>query len=96
MVRSRVRPVARPRTGETFIARVRIPEDDWIKLKKNAGERNRAVWIREHVNAVNRDAELWLMARRIAELRKESLWDVIHAALRRYVARNRHLLDEDE
>lgn len=88
--------MARPRTGETFIARVRIPEGDWIALEKNAGKRNRAVWIREHVDAVNRDARLWHAAKRVAELRREKLWDVIHAGLRRYVARNEHLLDDAE
>ncbi|MDP9144421.1 MAG: type II toxin-antitoxin system VapB family antitoxin [Actinomycetota bacterium] len=39
---------------------------------------------------------IWNPARKIAAARGESISDVIRDALRRYVARNRHLLDEDE
>lgn len=88
--------MARPRTGETFIARVRIPLKSWRDLEVSVGDKQRAFWIREHVEAVNSDAELWLAARRIAEIRGENLWDVILTALRRYVARNKHLLDDAE
>ena len=87
----------RPATGKTFIARVRIPLSSWERLEQSVGDKQRAVWIREHVVAVNSDAKLWHDARRIARVRNEDLWSVILAALRRYVARNRALLgDEDE
>jgi hypothetical protein len=89
--------VPRPATGETFIARVRIPLESWRKLEESVGDKQRAVWIREHVEAVNSDAKLWHDCRRIAKARNEDLWSVILAALGRYRARNRALLgDEDE
>ena len=94
---SNVRRVPRPATGETFIARVRIPLDSWDELAKSVGKGARAIWIREHVEAVNSDAKLWHDARRIAKARNEDVWAVVIGALRRYVARNRSLLgDEDE
>lgn len=40
--------------------------------------------------------EVWLPARRIAAIRGESLSRVMRAALVRYVARHRHLLDDAE
>lgn len=84
----------RPATGKTFIARVRIPIGSWEKLAEGAGEGERAAWIREFVEAFNADAGLWLKARRIASARQETLWRVVADALRRYVARNEHLLDD--
>ncbi|MFC5992901.1 hypothetical protein ACFQE5_01600 [Pseudonocardia hispaniensis] len=47
----------------------------------------------QHTVAV--DDELWQTARRIAELRRERVSDVLRAALMRYVARHKHLLQED-
>lgn len=83
----------RPATGETFIARVRIPLDDWDQLEDSVGEKHRAREIRRFVQFVNANAGLWRDASRIAALRKDSLWAVISAALKRYVARNRALID---
>ena len=94
--RSKVRRMPRPATGETFIARVRIPLKDWRDLEKAVGEKARARWIREFVQSVVKQAGLWMDARRVAELRGESLWEVIEAALKRYVARNRALLGDEE
>lgn len=39
--------------------------------------------------------EIWIPARRISELRGETMSKVIRAAVIRYVARHRKLLDED-
>lgn len=38
--------------------------------------------------------EIWIPALRIAKLRGETMSKVIRAAVVRYVARNRHLLDD--
>jgi hypothetical protein len=38
--------------------------------------------------------EIWLPALRIAAIRKESLSAVMRDAVKRYVARHKHLLDE--
>lgn len=40
--------------------------------------------------------EIWLPALRIAKIRKESLSGIMRAAVVRYVARHRHLLDEND
>ncbi len=41
------------------------------------------------------DDDLWQTARRIAELRREKISDVIRQALLRYVQRHKHLLPDD-
>ncbi len=41
------------------------------------------------------DDVLWQTARRIAEKRHEKISDVIRQALVRYVARHKHLLDDE-
>lgn len=41
------------------------------------------------------DDGLWQTARRIAEKRHEKISDVIRQALVRYVARHKHLLDDE-
>lgn len=86
----------RPATGHTFIARVRIPLKSWDKLEESVGDGARATWFREFVEAINSDAKLWHDARAVAKARGEALWDVVLAALRRYVARHRHLIDDAE
>lgn len=47
----------------------------------------------QHTVAV--DETLWQTARRIAELRHETISDVIRQALVRYVSRHKHLLSDD-
>jgi len=86
----------RPATGHTFIARVRIPRKEWDALEQNVGDGVRAIWIRGFVEALNRDARTWLAVERIAKARGESVWDVVVGALKRYVARHKHLLDDAE
>ncbi len=85
----------RPATGKTFVARARIPLDRWDLFGRNVGDGNRSEWMKFLVELVNRDPVVWDQARRIAEIRGEALGLVIARALSRYVARNRHLLDED-
>lgn len=42
------------------------------------------------------DGEVWDVAQRIAELRGETLAAVMRNAVKRYVARHRHLLNEQD
>lgn len=74
----------------------RSPERLWGKFKDHVGERNRSDWLNDFIGWVNNAPRLWHDARTIAGLRNEPLEKVINGALRRYVARHRHLLDDSE
>lgn len=88
-----------PRTspGEMFIARVRLLLQSWEDFEKNVGENNRSAWLKDFVEAFNRQPQVFMDAKRIADRRGEVMWTaVVGPALSRYVARNRHLLDDSE
>lgn len=91
-----VRSMPRPATGKTFVARARIPLPRWELFGRNVGDGNRSEWVKTLVEMVNLDPEVWKAARQIAEARGEVLGAVVTRALVRYVARNRHLLDNAE
>jgi hypothetical protein len=86
--------MGRRATGETFIARIRIPKDRWDALEDAVGLGHRARLVNELVQMFLDDVELWQKARAIASKRGESIGKVVNDALTRYVARHRDLLDE--
>jgi hypothetical protein len=90
-----VRSMPRPATGKTFTARARIPRPSWDAFERNVGENNRSAWVKDFVEGLNREPQLWLDAKRIADLRGELLWTVVGRALARYVARHKHLIEDD-
>ena len=89
--------MGRPPTGETFIARVRVPKPKWEAFEGDATDMgsDRSKLINELIDMIRRDAALWRDARRVAAARGEVLGTaVIARALRSYVTRNKDLLDE--
>lgn len=83
-----------PADDNPFTARVRLTENTWDRFETNVGKRNRSSWVKNFIDALNREPQLWKDAHRIADARGELLWTVIAAALSRYIARNKHLLDD--
>ena len=74
---------------------VRVPDERWDPFGFAVGARNRSSWLNDFIDWVGRDGQLWRDAAEIAARRGETLGDVITTALRRYVARHRHLLDDN-
>lgn len=91
-----VRDVGRPATGETFIARARVPKKEWDGFEDDAAliGSDRSKLINEFIGWIRRDAPLWRDARTVAAARGELLGSVITRAMRAYVSRNKDLLDE--
>lgn len=74
---------------------VRVSGKRWDPFGDAVGKRNRSSWLNEFIVWVIRDPELWHRARDIAARRGDDLGDVVMRALRTYVARHRHVLDDD-
>lgn len=74
---------------------VRVDSAIWDPFGTIAGVRSRSAWIIEFIEAVIREPQLWRDLRAISAARNESTADVINRALRAYVTRNRHVLDEE-
>ena len=89
-----VRDMPRSSDDKPFTARVRLTVNTWDRFEVNVGERNRSSWVKDFIDALNREPQLWKDAHRIADARGELLWTVVAAALSRYVARHKHLLDD--
>jgi hypothetical protein len=74
---------------------VRVADDRWNPFGFAVGARNRSSWLNEFIEWVVADPQLWHEVRAITAKRGEQVEDVVLAALRRYVARHRDLLDDD-
>lgn len=75
---------------------VRVDDATWRPFGEIAGERARSAWIKDFIESVVGDAQVWHDLRAIAVARKESVATVLTRALRAYVARNRHVLVEQQ
>ena len=74
---------------------VRVEGTRWKAFGREVGERKRSAWLSDFIDWVVLDGQVWRDAQVIARKRHELLGAVVLAALRRYVARNRHLLAND-
>ena len=75
---------------------VRVSDERWHPFGFSVGARNRSAWLNEFIEWVVAEPQLWHEARAIAAKRGEQVGDIVLAALRRYVARHRNLLDEQD
>ena len=75
---------------------VRVSDERWNPFGFAVGRRNRSSWINDFIAWVIADPQLWHDARAIAAKRGDDVGEVVIRALRAYVARHRHLLDEDD
>jgi hypothetical protein len=73
---------------------VRVDDAAWLPFGEITGVRARSAWIKDFIEAVVNDAQLWHDLRAIASARSLSVATVINRALRAYVTRNRHVLDD--
>lgn len=75
---------------------VRVEGPRWKAFGAAVGERKRSAWLSDFIDWVVLDGQVWRDSQAIARKRNELLGAVVLGALRRYVARNRHLLDDAE
>jgi hypothetical protein len=73
---------------------VRVPDHRWNPFGFAVGARNRSAFLNDVMDVVNEDPQLWRDVQAIAAARGETWGSVVQAHLRRYRARNRHLLDD--
>jgi hypothetical protein len=73
-----------------------VHDGPWRAFGEAVGERKRSAWLSDFIDWVVADGQVWRDAAVIAKRRNELLGAVVLTALRRYVARNRHLLDDSE
>lgn len=83
---------------KTPLRTVQVDDDPWRQFEESvaAAGTARPDVLREIIDWTNADPELWNVVRRIAERRGETMRGVVLGELRRYAARHRGLLGEDE
>lgn len=75
---------------------VRVDDGRWAMFAAAVGARNRSRRIREFIGSVVAAPETWLALRAIGAAQAEPMSVGINRALRAYVARNRHVLVEQQ
>lgn len=73
---------------------VRVPDERWEPFGFAVGMKRRSAFLNDVMDVVNEDPQLWRDVVAIAAARGETWGSVVQAALRRYTARHRHLIDE--